>query len=232
MCLHSQTGSRNQPQEAYAIKDSFRKVRAQQLRDSYRAAAQAIEPADAIAPRLERLRSSLPQDALVDGGKAMRLPFSRWLGWRLGSPCNHCCKAGGALQQSGRCGLIARAAGQLMCWGGCWGCSVADFAVPAANRRGRRLPLPQRQRSQQLHHHHHHHHTLATPPPSPRPPRDGLKMALLNAERYAEKSVQRQVRALPPLPSPPLPSPLPSPLWGLRRGSSGLAGCGARGVNP
>ncbi|KIY94116.1 hypothetical protein MNEG_13845 [Monoraphidium neglectum] len=63
-------------QEAYAIKDSFRKVRAQQLRDSYRAAAQAIEPADAIAPRLERLRSSLPQDALVDGGKAMRLPFS------------------------------------------------------------------------------------------------------------------------------------------------------------
>lgn len=64
-------------QESYAMRDSFRKVRAQELRDSYRAAAQEVEPSEAIAPRLERLRQQLPQDALVDGGKAMRLPFSR-----------------------------------------------------------------------------------------------------------------------------------------------------------
>lgn len=59
------------------MKDSFRKVRAQQLRDSYRSAAQKVQPAAAVAPTLDRLRRELPQQALVDGGKAMRLPFSR-----------------------------------------------------------------------------------------------------------------------------------------------------------
>lgn len=88
-------------QELYSMKDSFRKARAQQLRDSYRDAAQKVQPADAIAPMLDKLRDALPEQALVDGGKNMRLPFSR----------------------------------------------------------------------------------------------DGLKMALLNAERYAESSVERQVKA-------------------------------------
>jgi len=66
------------------MKESFRKVRAQQLRESYREAAQRVEPADAIAPRLEELRGRLSQEALVDGGKSMRLPFSRWAGVGVG----------------------------------------------------------------------------------------------------------------------------------------------------
>ncbi len=67
------------------MQDSFRKVRAQQLRDSFRDAAQRVEPAEAIAPRLEELQRKLPQDALVDGGKSMRLPFSRCgSGWAPG----------------------------------------------------------------------------------------------------------------------------------------------------
>lgn len=59
------------------MKDSFRKVRAQQLRDSYRAAAQKVEPAASLTGRLDKLRGKLPAAALVDGGDAMRLPFSR-----------------------------------------------------------------------------------------------------------------------------------------------------------
>lgn len=64
-------------QEALNMKESFRKVRAQQLRDSYRGAAEAVTPPAAVAARLEGLRSKLPGAALVDGGEAMRLPFSR-----------------------------------------------------------------------------------------------------------------------------------------------------------
>jgi translation initiation factor IF-2 len=59
------------------MKDSFRKARAQQLRESYRTAAQKVQPPDAIAPKLARLREALPEGALVDGGQSMRLPFTR-----------------------------------------------------------------------------------------------------------------------------------------------------------
>jgi hypothetical protein len=59
------------------MKDSFRKARAQQLRDCYREAAQKVEPPEAIAPRLAKLREKLPEGMLLDGGSSMRLPFSR-----------------------------------------------------------------------------------------------------------------------------------------------------------
>ncbi|GBG00029.1 ATP-dependent Clp protease proteolytic subunit [Raphidocelis subcapitata] len=64
-------------QEVAGMKDSFRKARAQQLRECYRDAAQRVEPPEAIAPRLAKLRERLPEGALVDGGSSMRLPFSR-----------------------------------------------------------------------------------------------------------------------------------------------------------
>lgn len=64
-------------QEVLNMKESFRKVRAQQLRDSYRDAAAKATPKEAVTARLGKLRSALPPAALVDGGDSMRLPFSR-----------------------------------------------------------------------------------------------------------------------------------------------------------
>eukprot|EP00877_Chromochloris_zofingiensis_P007811 jgi/Chrzof1/3283/Cz12g19140.t1 len=65
-------------QEKYSMKDQFKKVRAQALRDSYRETAKKVlSSSPKVKTELDALRQRLPDQALTDNGDSLRLPFSR-----------------------------------------------------------------------------------------------------------------------------------------------------------
>jgi len=64
-------------QEKYGMQDSMKKVRAQELRQSYRETAQQVfGDSPEVAADLAALRKNLPEGALVDDGENLRLPFT------------------------------------------------------------------------------------------------------------------------------------------------------------
>ncbi|KAF6260078.1 inactive subunit of chloroplast ClpP complex [Scenedesmus sp. NREL 46B-D3] len=64
-------------QEKYSMKDQFKKVRAQQLRECYREAARKIKPnTSTYEADMQRARETFPSEALADGGDSVQVPFT------------------------------------------------------------------------------------------------------------------------------------------------------------
>eukprot|EP00882_Tetradesmus_deserticola_P020769 GHRQ01022442.1.p1 GENE.GHRQ01022442.1~~GHRQ01022442.1.p1 ORF type:complete len:194 (+),score=87.53 GHRQ01022442.1:67-648(+) len=64
-------------QEKYSMKDQFKKVRAQQLRECYREAARKIKPnTSTYEADMQRARETFPAEALADGGDSVQVPFT------------------------------------------------------------------------------------------------------------------------------------------------------------